>query len=314
MKNLREHAADLIAEICKKVKGVGPTKGYALAEFLDDDWSAFMKADADTVLSCKKASSKSIFTSEQTQELIALKNEFKDLPDVRSAWIYLIGKDFLVAQMEALQSISLTNLDINPFLMKVLNFKTPKDVLEFNLYQTVTRSIVTSWGSAVEVLLYRCGAEKFIEKNKGRAGRRPDIEKEINGKKFYLQVKSGPNTMNVDMVNSLNEVIEEYKTREPDSSFLLGMTYGTKGRISSQIRDNLSNFEESVLIGRELWDFVSEEKNYHKEIFKILDQSSRNITSKTFSEHLDNQLHVLVKEWQNKFGSRTIDQAYENYI
>jgi hypothetical protein len=64
--------------------------------------------------------------------------------------------------METLRSTTLNNLDINPFLMKVLNFKTPEDILEFNLYQTVTRSIVTSWGMAVEGLLFRCGADKFI--------------------------------------------------------------------------------------------------------------------------------------------------------
>lgn len=129
-----------------------------------------------------------------------------------------------------------------------------------------------------------------------------------------MQVKSGPNTMNVDMVNSLNEVIEEYKTREPDATFLLGMTYGTKGRISAQIRGNLHNFDDSVLIGRELWDFVSEEVNFHKEIFTILDQSSKNITAKTFSDHLKDQLVVLVDEWKAKFGDKTIDEAYENYI
>jgi hypothetical protein len=305
----------LIAEVCAKIKGVGPSKGYALAEYLDGDWNAFLAADTDHILGFRKAGDKSIFTVEQISELVDLKKEFLDFSDIRSAWIYLIGKNFLLAQMQTLQSITLSNLDINPFLMKVLNFKTPKDVLEFNLYQAVTRSIVTSWGSTVEVLLFRCGAEKFIEKNKGaRAGRRPDLEKSIDGRKYYVQVKSGPNTMNVDMVNSLNEVIEEYKTREPDATFLLGMTYGTKGRISAQIRGNLHNFDDSVLIGRELWDFVSEEVNFHKEIFTILDQSSKNITAKTFSDHLKDQLVVLVDEWKAKFGDKTIDEAYENYI
>jgi hypothetical protein len=120
--------------------------------------------------------------------------------------------------------------------------------------------------------------------------------------------------MNVQMVNSLNDVIEEYRQREPNASFLLGMTYGTKGRISPQIRGYLTNFEDSVLIGRGLWDFISEERDFHKQIFTILDQSSRKITSKTFSEHLKDQLIILVTEWELKFGDKTVDQAYENYL
>lgn len=309
------HSNDLITEVCKKINGVGPSKGYALAEFVDGDWDTFLNLDVENILSLKNAHSTPVFSAERASQLMQLKAEFLDLPNVRSAWIYLIGKDFLLAQIETLQSVSLTNLDINPFLMKVLNFKTPKDILEFNLYQTVTRSIVTSWGSAVETLLFRCGATRFLEKNgKGRAGRKPDIEKVVNGKKVYLQVKSGPNTMNVDMVNSLNEVVAEYREREPDSRFLLGMTYGRKNRISSQIRANLNDFDESILIGRELWDFVSEEKNYHNKIFKILDLSSRNITSKTFSQHLKDRLEGLLNEWKEAYGEKPMDEVYESYI
>jgi len=315
MKYALEHSTDLIAAICRRVRGVGPSKGYALAEYLDNDWVAFLKADTTKISNLEKSSGKQLFTSEQIKELIKIKNEFLDLTNVRSAWIYFIGKDFLLSQIEMLRSITLSNLDINPFLMKVLNFKTPKDILEFNLYQTVTRSIVTSWGSTVEELLARCGAEKFTEKTKGdRAGRRPDIKKMFGNKKFYIQVKSGPNTMNVDMVNSLNEVILNYQKREPSAVFLLGMTYGTKERISSQIRANLSNFENSILIGRHLWDFVSEEKNFHREIFKILDISSREIATKTFSDHLKDQLIALVDEWTEFYGKTSVDMAYEKFI
>lgn len=315
MLNIREHSADLITEICQKIGGVGPTKGYALSAYLDSDWTAFLNADADKIMGCRKANDKSVFTVEQINELITIKEEYLDLEDVRMAWIYQIGKNFLITQMDALRSTSLNNLDINPFLMKVLNLKTPEEILEFNLYQTVTRSIVTSWGMAVEGLLFRCGADRFVVGSiDARAGGRPDLEKNIDGKKFYIQVKSGPNTMNVQMVNSLNDVIEDYKRRDPDAAFLLGMTYGTKDRISPQIRGYLSNFEDSVLIGRGLWDFISEEQNFHRQLFSVLDESSRKITSKTFSEHLKDQLVILVTEWELKFRDKTIDQAYENYI
>lgn len=315
MQNTREHSADLIAEICLEVEGVGRTKGYALSEYLDSDWATFLNADIDKISGCRKANGKSVFTPKQIEELVFIKEDYLDLEDIRTAWIYQIGKNFLISQMETLRSTSLDNLDINPFLMKVLNLKKPEEILEFNLYQAVTRSIVTSWGIAVESLLFRCGADKFVVGSTDtRAGGRPDLEKNVNGKKSYIQVKSGPNTMNVQMVNSLNDVIEDYKRRDPDAAFFLGMTYGTKDRISAQIRGYLSNFEESVLVGRGLWDFISEERDFHRQLFEVLDQSSRKITLKTFSEHLKDQLVILVTEWELKFGDKTVDQVYENYL
>lgn len=313
-KTTQQDSIDLIAEIAKRTEGVGPSKAFALAEFLDGNWGKFLKANAETFSKLKKANGKKVITDKQIEDILARIQEFVDYTDVRTAWIYSIGKDFLTSQIRSLQAVTLSNLDINPLLMKVLDLKTPRDVLEFNLYQTVTRSIVTSWGTTVESLLVRCGAERFEGKNKGRAGRRPDIQKQKGKQKYFIQVKSGPNTMNVDMVNSLNEVIAEYKKNEPNASFLLGMTYGRKSRISSQIKDNLSDFENSFLIGRELWDFVSEERNFHRELFKVLDQSSELVTSKTFSAHLDAQLKALLADWKNAYGDKALNDVFENYL
>lgn len=311
---IRSDAVDLITSIVKLVTGIGHSKACSLAEFFDGSWQTFLDADSEMISNLKKENGNQMLSDVEIKGIIDLQQEFTDFDDLREAWIYFIGKEFLIVQIRALESVSLSNLDFNPFLMTVLDFKTPQEVLEFNLYQTVTRSIVTSWGTTVENLLVRCGGEKFSEKNSLRSGRRPDLQKVIDGKKFYLQIKSGPNTMNVDMVNSLNEVINEYRIREPEATLLLGMTYGKKNRISSQIRKNLNDFDKSFLIGRELWDFVSEEKDFHREIFTILDKSSECVTSVTFSEHLKNCLTKLVSEWKLQHGDRPLVEVFESYI
>ncbi len=310
-----KNSEELIVELVKKANGVGKGKANALAQFLENDWDDFLTADASKLAQLETGKGRQILTGEQIGEILQIKMEFQPFQqDVRSAWIYHIGKEFLESQIKMLQSIQLSNLDINPLLMKVLNFKTSREILAFNLYQTVTRSIVTSWGSAVENLLVRCGAEKFTGQARTRTGRKPDIEKTVNGRNNYIQVKSGPNTMNIDMVNSLNEVIEEYRSNEPDAKFLLGMTYGREERISSQIRGTLNDFENSTLIGRQLWDFVSETNDFYVILFEILDRSSRSITSKSFSEQLEERLDCLVKEWQDRFNGKTIDDALDDYI
>lgn len=308
------NSGDLIVELAKRAKGVGIRKANALAEFLVNDWDAFLQSDKAEISSLKNSQGKQVFNNEQIDEILREKSEFIQFKDVRSAWIYCIGKDFLASQIAMLHTITLRNLDINPFLMKVLDFKSPRQILEFNLYQTVTRSIVTSWGSTVENLLIRCGAEKCAAVINQRAGRRPDIKKMVGSRNFYIQVKSGPNTMNVDMVNSLNEVINEYKENYPDSGFLLGMTYGREERISSQIRANLNDFEQNALIGRKLWDFISEVQGFHLTLFQMFDMSSKSITARSFSEYLDEQLKTLEREWESDFQDKSIDEALEFYI
>lgn len=308
------HVADLICEIARKAEGVGASKGYALAEDFSTDYSTFREADLSRLLAIKKTNGESILTENQAEVILHEKNIIPKNYSEREAWIFFIGREFLKDQVARLSEINLDSLDINPLLARALDLKDPKQILEFNLYQTVTRSIVTSWGTTLEKLLLRCGADPFSGSKGLRAGRRPDIQKDKNGVTYFLQIKSGPNTMNVDMVQSLNELITELKKTEPKKRLLLGMTYGRRDRISSQIRDNLRDFDKSTLIGRELWEFISGERNFHRKMFSLLDNSSCGVLIKPFSELLKDKIKELSIEWTNRFGSKKIDDVLENYI
>ncbi|MBT4153368.1 MAG: hypothetical protein HOE53_01840, partial [Candidatus Magasanikbacteria bacterium] len=264
---LENNEQELISELSRQVKGVGSGIAYSIAEDFENEWLDFLKSDFTRLSLIIKSNKKRILSDLQIEDLLKVKKEYSQYTDIDVAWIAYVGRDFLKRQIEMLESISFQNMDINPFLMKVLDLNTPQSIVEFNLYQTVTRSIVTSWGNAVEKLLIRCGATKVDKKyDTGNRGKRPDIQKKNGDKLTLIQVKSGPNTMNVGMVESLNDVIQDYNVKEPNVDFLLGMTYGTRDRISSQIRNNMKDFETKSLIGKEFWDFISGEKNFHKKI------------------------------------------------
>lgn len=306
---------ELIGDICSRIPGIGKSKAFVIAEDFEGNWKNFLKTSASRLLLIKKSNGEQYLTKDQAIDIVANLKDFKDHDDVRDAWIFLIGKDFLVSQIQTLESFSLAEMDINPLLMKVLDLNTPREIIEFNLYQSVTRSVVTSWGSAVEKLVARCGAVRFETSGKtGRAGRRPDIIKSDGKTDYYIQIKSGPNTMNVDMVNSLNEVIKEYKEKSPKNQFILGMTYGKRNRISGQISANLTDFEKNTLIGRELWDFISEKENFHRKIFALLDKSAKNVSKMSFEDRLELKIEELTAEWDAKFKSNTTDQVFEKYI
>ena len=309
-----QNVNDLIVSICIEADGIGPTYANAVAADFMGNFSEFLNADAARLQAIANSKGKRYLNDSQINGILNGKKPFLGKDLIREAWIFHIGRQFLKTVVRNLKGLKLDDIDINPFLAIALELKSSEQVLKFNLYQSVTRSIVTSWGSVVETLLARCGGEKFITKNSGRAGRRPDITKTVNGKRYFVQVKSGPNTMNIDMVNSLNEVIYEYSKSEPDVKMLLGMTYGTKKMISGQIRSTLHNFDDSILIGRELWSFISEQKDYHKKIFEILDTSSSGILNMPFTDMMAEKLEELVLEWKMRYVGMDLQQVLDNYM
>lgn len=310
-----ENVKDLVIEVCRCGNGIGFAKAGAVAEDFEGNLQAFLEADASRFKKIKTSKGSSILSDSQIKQIIDEKSNIPQHVTTAEAWVYFLGRSFLRNQVNGLLEIELDDLDINPFLVKVLDLRTPEQIIEFNLFQSVTRSIVTSWGTLVEEIIIRCGTERFSGKSmSGRAGRRPDIKLKRGNHEYYFQIKSGPNTMNVDMVNSLNEVIDEYRRRLPNARFILGMTYGKRRMISPQIRNNLSNFDHTTMIGRELWDFISAERDYHTKIFSMLDAASEGVLRKPFSSLMGEKTQSLANEWRNKYKGQTIDQVLEYYV
>ena len=78
-----------------------------------------------------------------------------------------------------MEELELDKIDINPFLAKALSLKTADEIISFNVYQSVTRSIVTSWGMMVENFLIYAGSEKNREKFTTKEGANPDIKNKL---------------------------------------------------------------------------------------------------------------------------------------
>ena len=211
-------------------------------------------------------------------------------------------------------SLNLDNLDINPLLAKALNLDTPRKIIAFNIYQTVTRSVVTSWGDVVQEIAKFTGCKDNDYIIEGKTGMNFDLVKNVNKIDHYIQIKSGPNTMNVGMVTSLNEVIERLEKVKPNAKGMLGMTYGTRKRISAQILGNLKGADKRMMVGRELWDFISGKKDFHKELFRLLDISSTGILNKSFIELIEGKITELEKYWTANYSGKSIDEVLEKHI
>lgn len=314
IQGVQESAEELIIRIAKKADGIGSAGAGAIASDFSGDLQAFLTADAERFGKIKSSSGRSVLKPAQIEAITREASLIpKGLP-LQETWVFYLGREFLRSQVAMVSQLSLDSFDINPLLAKALNFDTPKKVIAFNVYQTVTRSVVTSWGDVVEEIAKFSGCRDNDEVIEGKTGTNFDLIKELDGIDYYIQVKSGPNTMNVGMVTSLNEAIKHIEGKKSTARGILGMTYGTRSRISAQILGNLADAETRMKVGREFWDFISEKKDFHKDLFRLLELSSSDILKDSFIELIEAKVSELEASWKTKYPGATLNDLLEGYL
>lgn len=245
----------------------------------------------------------------------------KDKMDVRYIILAFLIKEFMDSLKRKLEIRSLDDLSINPHISTLLGLKdNVRELIQFNLYQNITRSIVTKWGSFVEELLFYSGSikpdmlkdlnEDEYEEIKGKLkkGTTIDLVKVTDTLIYLFQIKSGPNTMNVDMVNSLTEVMKKLQNTTfcgKKTKMLLGMTYGKPKQISSQIIGGFKSAgfdpKDYTKIGRDLWDFIGEEEKYYIRVLEILELINREIFGDfSIVREIDDLTQKLEEEWKKR--------------
>lgn len=305
-----QYEKELIYKVCRSADGIGDTTAGAIAEHFTT-LNDFLSANADDVENIKNSKGKSILKKELISTLMTVREDVVKGRPIIETWLHFLAKSFIRRQVSNLDKMKFQDLDINPLLAKALDFKNPEDLIRFNLYQSITRSVVTSWGSTVEQMLKYSGCET-ASIDFGRKGRRADLRKIKDNTSYYFQIKSGPNTMNVDMVESLNEVIETIEKQ--GDVCLLGMTYGRRDQISQQILSNLIDAEKNTKIGRELWEFISEVPGYHKRVIEIIDHATKEELKKSYIEMIESKVIEFCKTWKEKYKDISLDVALEDYI
>ncbi len=309
-----ESIEEFIIRVSKSIKGVGNATAGAIASDFSHDLQSFLNSDNERLSRIKNSSGKPLLSDDQKSVLLT---EISFIPKglaIEETWVFYIGREFLKSQVRMVSSLNFQDFDINPLLAKALNLDSPRKIIAFNVYQTITRSVVTSWGDTVELIAKFVGCKNNDYIIEGKTGTNFDLVKNIKGTDYYIQIKSGPNTMNVGMVTSLNETIEKLEQVKPGSQGILGMTYGTRNRISNQIMNNLREEDKRMKIGRELWDFIREKENYHKELFQLLDDSSKGLLDKSFIELIEAKITDFENYWITNFSGLSLDEVLEKYI
>jgi hypothetical protein len=199
---------------------------------------------------------------------------------------------------------------VNPLLVKVLNIHTPRELVGFQVEMAATRSIVTSMGFYLEQLVWASSDE--IEKAPRDSNW--DFKMTRGGRNHWLQIKSGPNDMDKDQISHWAKKIEE-KISAGDEAYL-GFTYGKKAAVSvtlGLLKQYLPDWEMRVMVGKELWQFVSGDPQHHTRLCNILRQAALTVLHKS---SIVSELNIAVKrittEFETKYGHG--EEAVEKFI
>jgi hypothetical protein len=163
-----------------------------------------------------------------------------------------------------------------------------------------SRSIVTSMGFYLEQLVWASSDD--IEKAPRDSNW--DFKMTRGRRNHWLQIKSGPNDMDKDQISHWAKRIEE-KISAGDEAYL-GFTYGKKSAVSvtlGLLKQYLPDWEMRVMVGKELWQFVSGDPQHHTRLCNILRQAALTVLHKSsIVSELNNAVKRITTEFETKYG------------
>lgn len=308
-----EEEIELIAYLIEHKAGLSTTRSKNIAAmFADGGIEEFLETTSEELTAMMSPKGRTLLKSGEPQRVEAASRAYDRSIGVRENWISLLAERFTAKQLETINSLNLGSLSINPFLVSSLKLEEPDDVVRFNVYQTATRSIVTSMGNAIEDIALRSGGERIEQRNSGF-----DLKKTIGDETFWIQIKSGTNTMNADMVRYFREKVGQKEKESERNVARLGLTYGKKEQVSGQIRGNLPHFDERVIVGRELWEFISGEERHHEKVLDAMEQAAqKTLGSDSVIDAIEDSIARIKAEFRAKYGDgpNAVEKAMEDLI
>lgn len=224
------------------------------------------------------------------------------LPPETKQRIQEIFQAFLHNQVRTVQRLKIEDLHINPFLIRILakemGLQDAISIVRWLVSQRLERSMVTSFGLALQE------AAKSFSEATGVEG--ADILKIKDGRHYYIQVKSGPNTIPKDLGVRISQLLRSAQRRNRGSVALFGMCYGSREQVSSIVQKYVEQ-EGGIgwLTGREFWEFVSDSPDCIQEIFEIAGEVGDNFRSpdgKTLGEIVARKIAELSDDFRQLYG------------
>ena len=210
-------------------------------------------------------------SDKQFRGIELIQNEIDEDDSLLILYVRMTIKDFLENVQKNIKGLSLGNINCNPFLGAALRLsQNPEKFFKFNVWSSIQRSIVTSFGSTIEKLLLYCN-EDIEQGSSPDGGEKWDLLKNIDGVNHWLEIKSGPNDMDKTQVQRYINKMEKAEKRGDVALF--GFSYGRIERSTvtlGLLNTYIENWEQKVKIGGDLWDFLSSQDRYADTLMRLI--------------------------------------------
>ncbi len=174
---------------------------------------------------------------------------------------------------------NIKNFNINPFLISYLsNFlegnHDPVNIAKaLILPKVLGTSINTSFGTQIQKFTSNV-LSSFASTTTGI-----DIEfiDQIDGEKKYCQLKSGPNTINKDDVETISGHFQSIRNLGRTNNLklgfhnlIVGVIYGEKEELSSHYKRITKDYGDDVIIGNDFWYRLTGDKDFYADLIKAI--------------------------------------------
>ena len=207
-----------------------------------------------------------------------------------------------IAQNHIKNTLKLSNINafnVNPFLLTYLsNFlegnHDPKSIAKALIYPRVLgTSINTSFGTNIQ----KFTSSVLSSYGSTTAGIDIEFTDMIDGEKKYCQLKSGPDTINKDDVETIaghfKSVINLARTNGQKLSFdnlIVGVIYGESTDLNAHYKRISSQYYYNIIIGEDFWHRLTGDKEFYTDLIKAIGEVA---IQADFKQDLDKVIDTL---------------------
>lgn len=224
-----------------------------------------------------------------------------------------IFRRFLDARVRNLELLTLDHLKFNVLALRatatMLELDSPEALLRYRLAQHLERSLVTAMGTALQAV-----AKVIAGQGSGVAG--ADIEKVRGGRRYFIQVKSGPDTANKDIAQNIATLLNSARARDPDAVCLLGVCYGRPDQISGIARREMETRGVGLRMGREFWEFIGNDPRTMADVLEVAGETAAALEAgeESYGERVERKLAQLVEDFKLRYGSELTGAAWARFL
>lgn len=172
------------------------------------------------------------------------------LSDEQRERIAVEFRAFVRRRIAGIEELKPENFRPNPFLAAVLG---PELMASFPVNQRFERGVVTSFGTTLQNV-----ARIVAGPRSGSGTGGADLEMQDNGNRYFVQIKSGPNTASGDIADAISDKLNSARARYGRGAVgVLGLCFGTLDEVHPIARKAFESHGIAIWAGKEFWKIIS---------------------------------------------------------